>query len=82
MHVPLTLPSPARGEGSSHPVAATIAWRSTSTMRSSDWVGVISGGAMQIVSPIAGSAPPARRRKRTPRCSASRMTLGPSPIAG
>ena len=48
-------------------------------MRSRVSSGVISGGARQIVSPIAGSALPARTRGSRPRAIASRATRAPSP---
>ena len=51
-------------------------------MRSIVASGVINGGATQIVSPIAGSAPPARMRGKRPRAIASRVIRPPSPTAG
>src|SRR3954454_3977750 len=62
--------------------AATIATFTVSTIRSRTSFGVISGGARQIVSPMAGSGPPPRMRRRRPRRSASLATFAPSPIAG
>jgi len=62
-------------------VAAMIAARTISGILSSVSVGVINGGARQIVSPIGGSALPARMRGSSPRASASRVKRAPSPSA-
>ena len=51
-------------------------------MRSSTSTGVDSGGDRQIVSPIGGSALPARMRGKRPRASASRVKRAPEPESG
>jgi len=51
-------------------------------MRSSTSVGVVNGGARQIVSPTGRSALPVRMRGCNPRAGALRDALGPKVVAG